>query len=230
MPQTEKRKELTKQIVIRVKEVIQDMTDAEVMQRMAEAGEQTSIATIRRIRASGSEDAGFNYNLTVKPFARVFLELSSKPVAVEALSSDEEKDRASLENIIQIKELQIESLETQLKAATTQLGEVKTDAQQKILHLQQQIKALQAVLDDRKEFMDQRRDFIFRLEAEKAALRRTVAILAIVVAVLALVIFAALIIDRSNGDVGFFWLEQAAAQIFGSHAGATAQISAQTLL
>ena len=46
--QSEKRRELTKQIVIRLKEVIQDMSDAEVLQKMAEAGEQTSIATIRR--------------------------------------------------------------------------------------------------------------------------------------------------------------------------------------
>lgn len=121
---SEKRKELTKQIVIRLKEVIQDMTDAEVMQKMAEAGEQTSIATIRRIRAAGSEDSGFNYNLTVKPFARVFLELSSKPIDVESLTTEEEKDRATLDNIIQTKDLLIASLQKELdgeKAKVTYL-------------------------------------------------------------------------------------------------------------
>lgn len=122
---TEKRKELTKQIVIRVKEVIQDMTDAEVMQKMAEAGEQTSIATIRRIRAAGSESSGFNYNLTVKPFARVFLNLSSEPVDVASLDTDEEKDRATLDNIIQTKDLLIASMQKELDGEKAKVAYLK---------------------------------------------------------------------------------------------------------
>ena len=122
---SEKRIELTKQIVIRLKEVIQDMSDAEVMQKMAEAGEQTSIATIRRIRAAGSEDSGFNYNLTVKPFARVFLELSSKPIDVESLTTEEEKDRATLDNIIQTKDLLIASLQKELDGEKAKVAYLK---------------------------------------------------------------------------------------------------------
>lgn len=123
--QSEKRRELTKQIVIRLKEVIQDMSDAEVLQKMAEAGEQTSIATIRRIRAAGSEDSGFNYNLTVKPFARVFLELSSKPIDVESLTTEEEKDRATLDNIIQTKDLLIASLQKELDGEKAKVAYLK---------------------------------------------------------------------------------------------------------
>ena len=122
---SEKRKELTKQIIIRIKEVIQDMSDAEVLQKMAEAGEQTSIATVRRIRAAGSEDAGFNYNLTIKPFARVFLELSSKPIDVEALSTEEEKDRATLDNIIQTKDLLIATLQKELDGEKAKIAYLK---------------------------------------------------------------------------------------------------------
>lgn len=151
---SEKRKELTKQIIIRIKEVIQDMSDAEVLQKMAEAGEQTSIATVRRIRAAGSEDAGYNYNLTVKPFSRVFLELNDKPVDVEALSTEEEKDRATLDNTIQMKNLEIDGLQTELATSRRSIG-----------FLKEQVAIKDKQLDDRK-------DFVLRLEKEKNALRR----------------------------------------------------------
>ena len=105
MPNSEKRKELTKQIIIRVKEVIEDLSDSEVVRRMEEAGEQTSLSTVRRIRAKGSEDASFNYSLTVRPFAKVFLGLSNAPVEVKEADSEEEKDRAALDNMIQLKNL-----------------------------------------------------------------------------------------------------------------------------
>lgn len=158
---SEKRKELTRQIVIRLKEVIQDMTDAEVMQRMAEAGEQTSIATIRRIRAVGSEDSGFNYNLTVKPFARVFLELSSKPIDVESLATEEEKDRATLDNTIQMKNLELDGLQTELAASRRSIEFLK----EQVAFKEEQMKVKDKQLEDR-------RDFILRLEEEKRVLRR----------------------------------------------------------
>ena len=171
MPNAEKRKELTRQIIIRVKEVIEDLSDKEVMDRMEAAGEQTSLATIRRIRAVGSEDAGFNYNLTVRPFAKVFLELSDKPVEVETLSTDEEKDRAVLKNMIQLKNFQLESQETQIAALEAQIEEMKGGEQRKVAHLQGQIEGLNKILDDRKEFMKDYRERIVHLEKEKDELR-----------------------------------------------------------
>ena len=172
---TEKRKELTKQIVIRVKEVIQDMSDAEVLQKMAEAGEQTSIATVRRIRAAGSEDAGFNYNLTVKPFARVFLELSSKPIDVEALVTEEEKDRATLDNTIQMKNLEIDGLQSELATS------------------RRSIDFLKGQVDIKDKQLEDRKDFILRLEKEKNALRResNMKTLFIIVAFILALIFSA---------------------------------------
>ena len=171
MPNAEKRKELTRQIIIRVKEVIEDLSDKEVMDRMEAAGEQTSLATIRRIRAVGSEDAGFNYNLTVRPFAKVFLELSDKPVEVETLSTDEEKDRAVLKNMIQLKNFQLESQEAQIAALEAQIEEMKGGEQRKVAHLQGQIEGLNKILDDRKEFMKDYRERIVHLEKEKDELR-----------------------------------------------------------
>lgn len=214
MPNAEKRKELTRQIIIRVKEVIEDLSDKEVMDRMEAAGEQTSLATIRRIRAVGSEDAGFNYNLTVRPFAKVFLELSQKPVIVEDLDSDAEKDRAALENILLLKNLEKESLKKEIALLEEKLAEAKAESEKKIGHLKTQIEKqddlidkLNKILDDRKAFMDERRDFIYRKD-------RVIAILGILLAISVIIIFAALLVDKMNPDMGFFWLDGIAAQIY----------------
>ena len=156
MPNNEKRKELTKQIIIRVKEVIEDLTDAEVLEKMA---------------AAGSEDTGgFNYNLTVKPFARVFLELNDKPVSVDAFSTEEDKDRAALDNMIQIKNIQIESLEAQIA-----LLKEEVTRQNKLL--------------------DERRDFIHDLQRVQNRFRKTTIILVGLLFLCLVVIIIALATD-----------------------------------
>lgn len=154
--QAEKKKELTKQIIIRVKEVIEDLSDKEVIERMEAAGEQTSIATIRRIRAQGSEDTGFNYDLTVKPFAKVFLDLSDKPVEVAASASKEEKDRAALDNLLQLKNVQIKTLEDQLdkeQKITAYLKEQVNFRGGQIISKDDQIKSKDIQLAERAEYL-----------------------------------------------------------------------------
>lgn len=234
MPQTAKRKEAIRQIVIRIKEVIRDMPDAEVMRRMTAAGEQTSTSTIRRLKADGSEDTGFNYELTLRPYAKVFLELNDEPVDVAALDTDKDKDRATLDNIITIKNLQIEALESQCAALEDTLTREREKTRLELDHLtgqirgqRQQMLVKDEQLKDRDRYLGERRDFILRLEAEKRELkaehaaevkrlRRTITTLALVVALLAAIIISALVIDKANSGIGFFWLEEAAAHIFGS--------------
>ena len=140
MPQTEKRKELTRQIVIRIKEIIADLPDAEVIRRMTAGGEQTSLSTVRRIKAEGSEDTGFNYDLTIRPFARVFLGLGDSPVDVESLSSEEAKDRATLENIISNKNLEFDALKKQYAMLEDTLAREREKTRLELDHLTGQIR------------------------------------------------------------------------------------------
>lgn len=175
MPIQEKRKELIVQIVLRIKEVIADLSDEEVRKMMEDAGEQTSITTIRRIRtATGEQLSSFNYNLTIKPFARVFLGLSDKPVHVSPTESEQEKNRAAVDNINQLKNIENEMLrkenetwQTLVDTLKAQLEENKASEQRKISHLQKQIDTQNLILGDRKGFMDERRDLILRMEQEK---------------------------------------------------------------
>lgn len=209
MPNSEKRKEYVRQIIIRVKQIIKDMPDAEVLQRMLDAGEQTSITTIRRFKADGSEDAGFNYNLTVKPFAKVFLGLGEKPVEVDAQDSEEEKDRAALHNLLELKNIEIQGLKEQLEKEqkiTAYLKEQVSFRGDQIIRQDEQLKAKDKQLDER-------RDFLYRKD-------KTIVMLVIALVICIALIFSALVVDSINPELGFFWLDEMASYIHGAlHSG-----------
>lgn len=165
MPNAEKRKELTRQTIIRVKEKIdsEGLSEAEVLQRMLDSGEFISASTVRRFLDENSETvAGFNYNSTVKPFARVFLGLGSTPNDVTEPITEAEKDVAALDNIIQIKNMQIDSLEAQIE-----------DYTKKVEFLKAQVNFKEQQMTSKDALLAERRDFIHRLEEEKMDLRTT---------------------------------------------------------
>lgn len=178
MPKNEEKKELTRQTIIRVKEKIAalDLTAAEVLQRMTDAGETTSATTVHRFLADGSEDTGgFNYSLTVKPFARVFLELSSAPVDMATLDTEAEKDLAALDNIIQLKNFQIDSLETELATSRRSINFLKEQVAIKDKHLDSkdaQIAAKDNQLDERAGYLRDKDDQISSLKDELATQKK----------------------------------------------------------
>lgn len=223
MPQKERIEELTRQAVISLNKIWDDggWTNSAIIQELEKNGESASMSTIQRLRAPKAETKGYNYNLTIKPILRVFAEISDTPVKVSEADTPEAVHIATLNNTLLMREADIALLNTKLAAAEEknaslekQMEEQSAAEQRKIAHLQNQLKTQEAVLKDRKEFMQERRDFIFRLEAEKKQLRRTITFLSVLVAVLALIIFAALIIDRANSDIGFFWVDGIMSKIF----------------
>lgn len=170
MPNKDRKKELTRQTIIRVKEKIAalDLTEAEVLQRMTEAGETTSATTVHRFLADGSEDTGgFNYSLTVKPFARVFLELSSAPVDVATLDTETEKDLAALDNIIQLKNFQIDSLESELATSRRSIDFLKEQVDFK----ERQMTTKDAQIAAKDTQLDERAGYLRDKDAQIASLK-----------------------------------------------------------
>ncbi len=237
MPQSATIEKLTREGIISLNKIWDEegWTIAGIVEEMKKHGEQTSESTVQKMRKKGAENNTYNYNLTIKPMLRVFARISNEPVSVSEADTPEEVQIATLNNTILMREADIAVLETKLaasnatvKSLTIQMEENRAAEQRKIGHLREQLADQRQLLDDRKEFMGERRDFILRLEAEKKSLRRTVSVLAMLVAVLSLVIFSALIIDRTNSGVGFFWLEETLAHVFDTHTanqGAGASLS-----
>lgn len=220
---TERIEELTRQAVISLNKIWDDggWTNNAILQELERNGESASLSTIQRLRAKDSASKSYNYNLTIKPILRVFAGISNVPIKVSEAENTQELQLATLNNTLLMREADISLLETKLNAAeeknrslAKQLEEQAAAEQRKIAHLQKQLEEQSAVLRDRKEFMQERRDFIHRLEAEKKQLRRTIALLVTVVVILSLLIFAALVIDRTNSDIGFFWVDGVMSRLF----------------
>ena len=236
MPQNARIEQLTREGVISLNKIWNDegWTNASIVEEMARHNEQISESTVQKMRKPGAEYNNYNYNNTIKPMLRVFARISSEVVSVSKADSPVEVQIATLNNTILMKETDIAILETKLAGAESlnrslqlKIEENAAAEQRKISHLREQLKDLQQLLDDRKEFLGERRDFILRLEqekkdlkaehaAEKKRLNKIIAVLVSLVSVLALVIFAALIVDRTNSGIGFFWLEETLAHVFGS--------------
>ena len=236
MPQNARIEQLTREGVISLNKIWNDegWTNASIVEEMARHNEQISESTVQKMRKPGAEYNNYNYNNTIKPMLRVFARISSEVVSVSKADSPEEVQIATLNNTILMKEADIAILETKLAGAESlnrslqlKIEENAAAEQRKISHLRGQLKDLQQLLDDRKEFMGQRREFILLIEqekkdlkaehaAEKKRLNKIIAVLVSLVCVLALIIFAALIVDRTNSGIGFFWLGETLAHVFGS--------------
>lgn len=234
MPQSARIEELTREGIIALNKIWDDegWTIAGIVEEMEKHGEATSESTVQRMRKKGAENNSYNYNRTVKPMLRVFARISNEPVSVSEADTPEEVQIATLNNTILMREADIAVLEAKLAGAENlnrslqiQIEENAAAEQRKISHLREQLRDLQQLLDDRKGFLGERRDFILRLEqekkdlkaehaAEKKRLNKIIAVLSTIVAILAFIIFAALVVDRTNSGIGFFWLEETLAHVF----------------
>lgn len=213
MPYTERIEQLTKEAVIalNIKWDSEGWTNAAIKQEMDDHKEGSSLSTIQRIRSDKNGEKSYNYNLTIKPYMRVFFTDASTPISVSETGSSEELEIAALKNTIMMKEADIAVLTAKLEASEEKVA----DGQAKIEYLKQQVTFKEAQMATKDSLLSERRDFIYRLEDEKKSLRRVVTVLSIIIAVLLLIIFLALLADRINPGLGFFWLEDAAAHLFG---------------
>lgn len=213
MPYTERIEQLTKEAVIalNIKWDSEGWTNTAIKQEMDDHKEGSSLSTIQRIRSDKNGEKSYNYNLTIKPYMRVFFTDASAPISVSETGSSEELEIAALKNTIMMKETDIAVLTAKLEASEGKVA----DGQAKIEYLKQQVTFKETQMATKDSLLSERRDFIYRLEDEKKSLRRVITLLSIIIAVLLLVIFTALIVDRTNPGVGFFWLEETAAKLFG---------------
>lgn len=209
------RQDKTRQVILRLKAVKEERGIS--LQRIhditLEKGGNVSFSTVRKIFSEGSENMSFRYEDTIQPVAMALLDTDEPPREVSGVV---ETEAEALKALVQLKNSIIREQQDTIDSIRSREQEIKDEAQKKIDHLRAQIVDQQKILDERKEFMGERRDFIHRLEAEKAALRRTIIVLAFALVALTVIIIAALIIDRVDPSIGFFWLEDAAARIFGS--------------
>ena len=191
------KQEKTREVIRQLKNVreerglsiqrIVDMTEAN--------GTPVSLATVRRVFEAGSEERNFRYEDSIKPIVDVLLE-------VDRPAGSGGKDEAELDMlraVVNYKNTRIAELEADAANVEAKVQAAKDEAQSKIVFLKEQIKFKEEQMCVKDKLLDERRDFIYRKD-------RIITVLCILLALCLLLIIGALIADRINPEIGFFWL------------------------
>lgn len=193
----------TREVVLQLKQVREEKGYSlqKILDMTLEAGGNISMTTVRRVFADGSEDQNFRYEDTIQPIAAALL-------AVEAsgsqLETEADAELQALRSLVRLKNVIIEELSADAEKVHQRENEIKEDAQKKINYLKEQIAFKEERIRQQDKLLDERRDFIYRKD-------RIIAALAIALALSLLVIIGALVVDKINPDMGFFWLNDVAA-------------------
>lgn len=169
--------ERNRQIILRLKELKEKrgLTNSMIEALTIEKGNAVSLTTIKRVFAEGSEDdAGrFNYNLTLRPLITAMDELPETPVILSTAASEHERQIATLQNIIQIKNIELEAYSNELDNLRLQLAKAETDSQKKVDFLKDQIDFKEGQMEEkdrqlkaRDKQLDERADFLRQKDVE----------------------------------------------------------------
>jgi len=164
-------------------------------------GGNVSLPTIQKVFAEGSEDKNFRYQDTIKPIAAAMLDINT-----EAVVAEENSEIATLKAIILAKDEAIAS------------------EQRKVQHLIKENERKDKLLDERGDFMRALNEFMRQKDAQLKAERVKLAVLTALLVACLLVIIVALIVDRANPDMGFFWMDRVSAFVAGENMSVTGML------
>ena len=209
------RAEKTREVIRQLKIVREDrgLSIQRIVDLLEERGTPVSLATVRRVFEDGSEDRNFRYEDSIKPIADLLLEVQNTDTSTGADAAELDALRA----LVRYKNSYIAELEAAASNVEAKVQAAKDEQQKKIDFLvvqlagkDEQLKAKDQQIQDRGKLLDERRDFIYRKD-------KTIALLGVLLAACVLLIFAALMVDVMNPDMGFFWLDDMAAKFFGGN-------------
>lgn len=215
------RQEKTREVIRQLKLVREDrgLSIQRILDMVLEAGGNLSIGTVRRVFEDGSEERNFRYEDSIKPIADVLLGVQTNDVVP---SSEDSAELDALRALVRYKNSYIAELEAAAANVEAKVQAAKDEQQKKIDFLKRelelrdrQLNAKDQQINDRGRLLDERRDFIYRKD-------KIIAILSISLAICVLAIIGALLIDRFNPNIGFFWLDDMKAA-FGLGSGMSSQ-------
>lgn len=187
----------TKRVLSLMKKVRieKDLSYQDIVDLCAENGDHVSLSTVKRVFSQGSEDMGFRYDTTLQPIVKVVLGLNEEEsgVGIDAKEPESATENDALKSLIELK------------------NEMVSNLNQAILEKNQQIERLSESTKEQLADKEKKVAFLKDLVAEqKTAIRwYRIALTASIILVIALLILVvvALVIDKMNPNIGFFWLE-----------------------
>lgn len=192
------RQDKIREVIKQLKIVREDrgLSLQRILDMVLESGGNISMGTVRRVFEDGSEERNFRYEDSIKPIADVLLNVQSTP----STSGADVAELDALRALVRYKNSYIAELEAVATNIDARVAAVKEEEQKKIDFLKEQIAVKDGQLSENRKLLDERRDFIYRKD-------RAITILSVLLGLCLAVIIGALLIDRANPDMGFFWLD-----------------------
>lgn len=131
----------TNEVILQIKKVREEkgFSFSKILSMMEENGDYMSKSTISRVFADGSEKMNFRYEETIRPIAKVLLD-------IENIEDDDSLDTKALKSLLKYKIERIEQLEAENEQLKADLDKERLKAHEKFAKERQ-------LMNDRIEFL-----------------------------------------------------------------------------
>lgn len=185
-----------REVITRLKLVRQekDMSLQEIVDLCAENGNYVSMSSVRRVFSTDSENMSFRYETTIQPIARVLLNLDDVDSTSEAVQSASEigAEISALKAVIAVKNQAMEGMNQTIEALNRSI-----DAKDQ---------EIERLLSTTKAQLATREGTVAYLKGVVAEQKRTLRFTIAAIIFLLLLVIVALVIDKINPEIGFFWV------------------------
>lgn len=128
----------TREIIIQLKTIKEDkdLTNQDILDLVEASGGVTSMTTIRRVFAEGSENQSFSYRNTIQPISHALLAINEQEKVSELDENVLQAQLDALKQVVELKDTLISELQKDLDAE-----------QRKVAHLLKQVEQQSRMLD-----------------------------------------------------------------------------------
>lgn len=117
----------TRDLIIQLKEVREEkgLSYNDILSLMEKNGDYLSKSTISRVFSEGSEEMSFRYEETIRPLAKVLLD-------IETIEDDDTLDTRAMKSLLKYKIQRIEELEKQVEKLDSDIVKIKLSNHEKM--------------------------------------------------------------------------------------------------
>lgn len=117
----------TRDLIIQLKEVREEkgLSYNDILSLMEKNGDYLSKSTISRVFSDGSEEMSFRYEETIRPLAKVLLD-------IETIEDDDTLDTRAMKSLLKYKIQRIEELEKQVEKLDCDIVKIKLSNHEKM--------------------------------------------------------------------------------------------------
>lgn len=127
-----------REIILQLKTIKEDkdLTNQDILEMVEGNGDSTSMSTLRRLFAEGSENQSFNYRATIQPIAKAMLAIAEQEKVADVDENVLQAQLDGLKQVCELKDTMIRELQKELDAE-----------QRKVAHLLKQVEQQSKMLD-----------------------------------------------------------------------------------